>query len=158
MNKDDTELWIVWDLDDTLVDLSFRKDLFEKSNKNYDVLFKPELVQFDKVNVPILTLKQHLNNLQGIKHLILSARPVTMFEATAEWLLKNNIGYDEIILKGNDQKSRYLYTPQWKIDRILGVTVDQPTNVVLAVDDSDEVLRLYKQHGISALDAKLFTN
>jgi len=158
MSKYNTELWIVWDLDDTLVDLSFRRDLFEKSNKNYDVLFKPELVQFDKVNVPILTLKQHLNNLKNVKHLILSARPVTMLKATTDWLLKNNIGYNEIMLKGNDQKSRYLYTPQWKMDRILGITVDQPTNVVLAVDDSDEVLRLYKQHGISALDAKLFTN
>ena len=158
MSEDDKTLWIVWDLDDTLVDLSFRKDLFEKSNKNYDVLFKPELVQFDKINVPILTLKQHLNNIPDVKHLILSARPVTMLKATTDWLLKNNIGYNEIILKAYDQKSRYLYTPQWKMDRILGLTVDQPKNVVLAVDDSDEVLRLYKQHGISTLDAKLFTN
>ena len=86
---------IIFDLDGTLCDCEHRVHFMRERPKRREE-FHSACV-FDKV-VPACKALIDMAEEKGIKVILLSARPARFKPQTEEWLTKNNIHYDQLIL------------------------------------------------------------
>jgi FMN phosphatase YigB (HAD superfamily) len=119
------------DLDDTLADISHRRHFYE--SKQWDKY--NSLIPLD---TPIINSIEFVNSLYGSFYIIiLTGRYECYREVTLSWLITNNVKFDELIMKPNDdERSSYYFKTEWiKInnDKLLAV-----------FDDRDDIIEFCK--------------
>jgi 5'(3')-deoxyribonucleotidase len=79
----------------------------------------------------------------------LTARPEKFRNLTTQWLLKNNIGFDDLLMRPNDD-----FRPAGEVKLSLCEScfgVDWKDKVLMMIDDNDKVIEAFKGEGITCL-------
>lgn len=148
--------YAIFDLDNCLADDSERLRLIDWSAADPEARYRPyhEPCDRDAVGREAMALLDKLRE-RGVVPLFLTARPITFRAKTEAWLMRNRLaqnGTPLILLMRNrddhrhsvDLKASQLATlrDEWSI----------PLEAVeLAVDDREDVLRMYQSAGITAI-------
>ena len=82
-----------------------------------------------------------------INVILLSARPARFKALTEEWLAKNNIHYDQLILSNYPE----LTDPEFKL-KMYRELIEPYADVIFTVDDRDTVVRMWREIGLTCLD------
>jgi len=82
----------------------------------------------------------------GIRIVIVTSRYNNFLYETVEWLKAHNIYYDELYMRdATDDRTHYLVKKD-----ILNVLKSKGYNILLAVDDNPEIIKLWQEHDIVA--------
>ena len=135
---------IIFDLDGTLCDCEHRVHFMRERPKRREE-FHAACV-FDTVIVPSKALIDMAEE-KGIKVILLSAHPSRFKAQTLEWLQKNDIHYDQLILSGYPE----LTDPQFKL-KMYRELIEPFYEVLFAVDDRDSVVSMWRDNGLTCFD------
>ena len=130
---------VVFDLDGTLADTM-------KWKKHH----KHDHPKFAKEALKVGTIKKNVNKIrewheQGDDVIILTARSAHYEDETKKWLDKNDIPYDQLLMRpADDSKTK---DPVIK-ERILKADVLPKYDVVKAYDDKRKNVKMYREHDI----------
>jgi len=123
---------IVIDLDGTLVDSSHREPYDYKEIKN------------DKVVRPVYDIMFWVSDyMPKVKVIILSGRNENCRVKTENWLDKNLVNYDEIILNKNAENQ--VIFKEKAIKQLM-----KKYNIFYCLDDNPEVVKMFKSLGLKA--------
>ena len=135
---------IIFDLDGTLCDCEHRVHFMRERPKHRDEFHSACI--FDTVIAATRTLIEMAEE-KGIKVILLSARPIRFKALSEEWLAKNNIHYDQLILSSYP----HLSDPEYKL-KMYKELIEPFYEVIFAVDDRDTVVAMWRENGITCFD------
>ena len=135
---------IIFDLDGTLCECEHRVHYMRERPKRREEFHYACI--FDGVVAAVKALID-MAETSGIKVILLSARPIRFKALTEEWLTKNAIYYDQLILSSYPELS----DPEYKI-KMYRELIEPFYDVIFAVDDRDTVVRMWRDNGVTCLD------
>jgi len=146
--------YAIFDMDDTLCTLEHRRDKAMESGKmNYKTLFDPNLVEYDLPEDHVVDLAETLA-MFNTKIIIMTARPYYMDTATREWLINNNIPFDQLITK--EKNKVFQKSSLWKESKLLELLQDiSIEQIVLSIDDNKDNQAMFESYGIPVFDPLL---
>ncbi len=138
---------LICDLDGTLSNASHRVHFIERRPKDWNSFFKGQIK--DPVNQWCLDLIQEKAN-EGVKILFVTARPENQSRSTIEWLhqktsFKVEIGQNLFMRPNGDRREDVIIK-----NKIYEDLIKPHFEVVLAVDDKETIIEMWKTHGINA--------
>jgi phosphoserine phosphatase len=157
------ERWAIFDLDNTIANINERLKASTDTitgKLNYNLLHDKELIRLhDKPIKGTIELIKNLSDF-GVKILILTARADETRAVTIDWLSKNNVKYDNLIMKSF--KDTYVKSFHWKEKQMhnfmnkYNITYEQ---IILSSDDYGRNQTMFESWGIPCLDPNvLYTN
>ena len=154
--------WAIFDLDNTIANINNRlkASTDPKTGKlDYSLLHNVEYIKlYDTPIKSTIDLMKNLSNF-GIKILILTARADTTKVVTIDWLFKNNVRYDKLMMKS--LKDTYMKSNQWKENNMQSFMEKNnltPESIILSADDHSKNITMFESWGIPCLDPnKLIT-
>jgi predicted kinase len=126
---------VIFDLDGTLACIGNRSPYDSKNCAQ------------DYVNISIDYLRSLLFKYSGAKVIIFSGRKDDAEEETKLWLLKNGMNYDELHMRRADDNRKDSLI---KLEMFYEYIRDK-YNVIFAVDDRDQVVKMWRDLGITCL-------
>ncbi len=135
---------IIFDLDGTLCECEHRVHYMRERPKRREEFHSACI--FDGVVAAVKALID-MAETSGIKVILLSARPIRFKALTEEWLTKNAIYYDQLILSSYPELS----DPEYKI-KMYRELIEPFYDVIFAIDDRDTVVRMWRDNGVTCLD------
>lgn len=140
----------IFDLDGTLADISIRREIAinEKTDNqkkfNWKRFFDPELIINDFPNKNVIDFFKHLV-LKDKTIFIVTGRSENLNLVTCQWFAKYSIhGYEEMFMrKYGDHREDTIVK-----DEIYREKIQPYYNVVLAVDDRNSIVNLWRSLGI----------
>ena len=143
----DTNTWVIFDLDGTLALIDERRAFSTKSNGkiDWDKFFAPENVQMDKPNVPVITMAQTLKA-QGFNIAIFSGRSIGTENATMDWLSQFNVPFDAITMRPIRD-----FTPDDKLKSDWFDAKFSNSDVLCVFDDRNKVVDMWRDKGITCM-------
>lgn len=135
---------IIFDLDGTLCECEHRVHYMRERPKRREEFHSACI--FDGVVAAVKALID-MAETSGIKVILLSARPIRFKALTEEWLTKNAIYYDQLILSSYPELS----DPGYKI-KMYRELIEPFYDVIFAIDDRDTVVRMWRDNGVTCLD------
>ena len=149
--------WAIFDLDNTIANINDRLQKSTINDKlNYKLLHNQEYIKlYDK---PIKATIDLVNVLSAfnIRILILTARADSTRSVTVDWLLKNNVIYDALIMK--TLKDTYVKSFEWKEKQMhkfmdkYNISYEQ---IILSSDDYGKNQTMFESWGIPCLDPNI---
>ena len=139
-------LTVIFDLDGTLalIDKRRAKALKVNGKLNWGEFFKPENIQLDEPNIPVIKTFQALKQ-AGFEVGILSGRDAISRKETEDWLHENGIWPD--FLKMRPQGS---HTPDDVLKKVwLDELQAEGKSVMCVFDDRDKVVKMWRDNGIN---------
>lgn len=135
-------IWI--DVDNTLADSSRREHYLKGPKKDWDGFFS------DAVNDPVNEwCKQLIIGMKdNVEILICSARSDKYRKITEQWLGKNNIPYDELIMRRRNDFRRDDIVKEIMLE----FEIKPRFNLLFSVDDRKQVIDKIRTHGVTVLD------
>ena len=138
---------VIFDLDGTIALIDKRREL--STNKDYkidwDIFFDPKNIKLDKPNYPVIDILKLLKS-KGFKIFILSGRLNTTKEATLEWLYKNNIEFDQIKMRKNTIKGKYISDVELKEKWMTEIGKE---NIFCVFDDRNTLVEMWRRNGLT---------
>lgn len=134
---------VVLDLDGVISDATHRQSYLRRSPQDWRGFF---LASADD---PVIETGRALAGSIDADHavVILTARPSYTADATAEWLVRNEVRHDLLITRpAGDRRS----SPDYKRDEI-AVLEAAGFDVELAIDDDIEIVKMYRGAGVFAM-------
>ena len=148
--------YAIFDMDDTLCTLEHRRDAASKNGRHkidFNILFDPKLVEYDKPNGHVVELAGILN-MFNTRIIIMTARPHYMEQATRDWLKHHRIPYFKIITK--EKNKVFLKSSIWKESKLLELLQDiSIEQIVLSIDDNKDNQAMFESYGIPVFDPLL---
>lgn len=135
---------IILDLDGTLCDCEHRVHFMRERPKRREE-FHSACVH-DSV-IPASKAIIDMAEEKGIRVILLSARPIRFKPQTEDWLKRNHIHYDQLILSSHPE----LNDPDYKI-KMYKELIEPFNEVIFTVDDRDTVVQMWRQNGLTCLD------
>ena len=133
---------VLVDMDGTLADVSSMRHYVKGDRKDFDRFHKSACL-FAPVNEEVREYLRDASEM-GTAVLIVTARKRMWGDLTKQWLDKHRIPYDRIYMRANnDQRKDYLVKKD-----ILARIHSQGYNVVMAIDDNPNVIKLWESEGI----------
>ena len=138
---------IIFDLDGTLALIDERRELSTKPNGkiDFDKLHDPSLIKHDKPNWPVIKMAQLFAE-QGFKIVIFSGRSDKTFNATTNWLFKNNIRWHLLQMRPKDKHF-------WADNKLKQHWLDNleltKDNVFAVFDDRNQVVDMWIKNGLT---------
>lgn len=140
---------VVCDIDGTLADIKHRlhfvRDLPEGVKKDWKSFF---------AGIPGDTLREDIRDLLnkalegfGKRLILVSARPEDHMEATEEWLAKNGIVYDCLLMRKKGDKR-----PDTEVKADIYERYLKPYSVEVVFDDRPVVIEMWRQKGLNVID------
>lgn len=143
---------IVFDLDGTLCDIMHRLHHIKGETKNWE-MFHSECVN-DTPKPAIVTLWRALAFYRGytdLKLIVVSGRSDTVRKETTEWLMRNGIDPDEIIMRPHgDHTPDDQLKQHWLLTGRLGLK----ENILFCVDDRQRVVDMWRFNGLTCLQVE----
>lgn len=135
---------IIFDLDGTLADERERHHLYDQ--KKYDEYFMSCFQDKPIQNIIDLTHKYHN---EGFIIWIMTGRYYICEDLTKNWLIKHNVYYDHLKLRGKDNfVPDYVIKPAWA-RKLIGLD-----KIHLVYDDQDKVIQGFQEKGLKVVDVK----
>ena len=147
-------MWVIFDLDGTIADISQRREVSEKENGtlDWDKFFNSDNIGLDKPFIKIITLVNMFNNI-GVNIAILSGRCKSTKEATQKWLKLNNVPYN--ILKMRPTSTKWKFMPDDKLKKIwlddLWPEQEREGKLLMVFDDRQKVVDMWRENNITCL-------
>ncbi|MCY3411819.1 MAG: hypothetical protein INQ03_09320 [Candidatus Heimdallarchaeota archaeon] len=129
---------VLCDLDGTLYNVSHRIHLINQSWKSFF-----NAIDKDIVNQWCLDLLKGMNH-QGYKIILLTGRPEEYKDITKELLDRDQVPFDELIMRKNGD-----YRKDYEFKEQIIETIDD--EIILAIDDQLAVINVFKKYNIPAL-------
>ncbi len=138
---------IIFDLDGTIALIDKRRELSTKKDYkiDWDIFFDPKNIKLDKPNYPVIELLKLLKS-KGFKIFILSGRLNTTKEATLEWLHKNDIEFDQIKMRKNTIKGKYISDVELKEKWMTEIGKE---NIFCVFDDRNALVEMWRRNGLT---------
>ena len=144
IREDDMKKIVIFDLDGTLALIDKRRDLATKDNGKFDwdVFFNPDMVDLDDPNTPVIQMADLLST--DYRIWILSGRSDVTQQATRDWLVKNGVYYDHLVMRPQN----HLYLPDNDLKQMWldNIGVD---NVAMVFDDRQQVVDMWRKNGLT---------
>jgi predicted kinase len=142
---------VIFDIDGTLANIEHRLHYLE-GDKDWAAFFDD--MQDDKPIEPIAELARLLHKAVEARHgleavLIVTARPdrADWRQTTIDWLDLHDIAYDRIYFRAEDDRRPDQLVKAEILQRIL----DDGYDPQLVVDDRPQVVRMWREHGLTTL-------
>ena len=142
MNKN--KKTVIFDLDGTLALIDSRRELSigDDGKMDWSKFFDPDMVDLDDPNTPVITMANLLSNTHRIW--ILSGRSDVTQQATIDWLDKNNVTYDHLVMRPQD----HLYMPDNDLKQMWLDNIGKD-NVAMVFDDRQQVVDMWRSNGLT---------
>lgn len=136
---------ILFDVDGTLANISHRRSSLDGSKPDWK-LFN-SLMGEDKPNGPIVELYKTLWETQHYQLILVSGRSENQRSVTEQWLVWNEIPFDQLLMRSEGD-----FRPDVEIKREFLEEIRQSKNeILLAVDDRQSVVAMWRENGITCL-------
>lgn len=137
---------VIVDIDGTLANCEHRKHLLETKPKRYDEFYS--LVHKDTLIKPVAATVQALSHFYPI--IYVSGRRVETRNATIKWLRNNNLwAYPfTLFMRGEGDRRPDVEVKQQILDMLL---VEYKLHILLAIDDRNSVVAMWRANGIQCL-------
>lgn len=136
---------IIFDLDGTLADINHRRVHLEKENPDWKA-FNNEMAN-DTPNAPIVDLYNTLWDSNHYELIIVTGRMEDRRDVTEEWLNTYKIPFERVIMRAEkDFRSDHEIKQE-----ILEALLAENKKIVLAIDDRQQVVDMWRKNGITCL-------
>ena len=135
---------VIFDLDGTLALIDKRRDIStdDKGKMDWGKFFDPKNIDLDLPNQPVIDTVDLLST--DYRIWILSGRSDVTHQATRDWLYKNGVYYDNLVMR--PQNLLYLPDNELKQMWLDSIGVD---NVAMVFDDRNQVVDMWRQNGLT---------
>ena len=135
---------VIFDLDGTLALIDKRRAISTKDNgkMDWDVFFNPKMISLDDPNLPVIKMANLLSN--DYRIWILSGRSDVTQQATIDWLDKNNVTYDHLVMRPQN----HLYMPDNDLKQMWLDNIGKD-NVAMVFDDRQQVVDMWRDNGLT---------
>ncbi len=138
---------VIFDLDGTLALIDKRRALATKSGKmDWDVFFHRDNIKLDVPNTPVIKMAQMLDS-QGFNIVILSGRSKVSYRTTRQWLIQNDVPFDDIHMRPTSDDWHYMKDSDLK--QIWLDTVVDKDDVFAVFDDRQQVVDMWRKNGLT---------
>jgi hypothetical protein len=131
----------IYDIDGTLANVDPYLHFVRGSDRDYDAFHSASIDALPNIEV-VEMLNQAFFNQQHI--LIVTSRKERWRGLTSYWLAKNDIGHHALYMRGDDDNR-----PDYEAKKDMLDKIKKHWNVVHAVDDNPNVIKLWEDYGIS---------
>ena len=146
MNKD--KKIVIFDLDGTLALIDKRRALATKDGKmDWDVFFDRDNIKLDVPNTPVITMAQLLKS-QGFTIIIFSGRSKVSYRTTRQWLIQNDVPFDDLQMRPTDDYHHYMKDSDLKQMWLDTATFDKD-DVFAVFDDRNQVVDMWRKNGLT---------
>ena len=138
---------VIFDLDGTIALVDKRRKLSAKENGkiDWDIFFDSKNIKLDQPNLPVI---ETLNSLKerGFKIIILSGRLNTTKNATLKWLKKNKVQFDQIKMRENTPKGKYISDIDLKQKWLNEIGQE---NILCVFDDRKKLVEMWRKNKLT---------
>lgn len=135
---------VIFDLDGTLCDISHRLHHVQGENKNWDAFYKDCVNDVPKDNViEMLCCLEEYHDI-----IISSGRSEDVRKETEEWLDKNNVKYNQLLMRPTK-----CYTPDNALKKMWLDTgkLGPKEEILFVVEDRDRMVQMWRGAGLTCL-------
>ena len=133
---------VIFDIDGTLADVSWRRHHLHKKPKDWESFHKG--IPQDKA-IPSMVRLCNILHASGINILLCSGRSEQYRPETVEWLAQQGVNYHELILRrDNDKRSDVI------IKREMLAGLDR-ASILFVVEDRSGVVEMWRSEGLVCL-------
>lgn len=138
---------IIFDIDGTLADVEHRRHFVDGSNgkKNFHAFY--EAMGYDGVHEDIRDLYIMYCRTYKYIPIICTGRPEKYREVTRDWLWKYSIFSDRLLMRPDERG----HEPDYLIKQDMLNDLKQDYDIKLAIDDRDQVVKMWRENGIRCL-------
>ena len=133
----------VFDLDGVLSDAAHRQHLVHGSQRSWNLFF--DLCGQDPVIAEGSTLLDEVD--EGHQVVLLTARPARVAPQTLDWLERNGLRWDLLIMRDYGDYSMARDYKQWSVHELRGYGFE----LTLAVEDDRRNLAMFEREGIPSV-------
>tara|TARA_Y100000361_G_scaffold71116_1_gene62962 strand:- start:125 stop:634 length:510 start_codon:yes stop_codon:yes gene_type:complete len=159
IKKDNMKNTVIFDLDGTLALIDKRRALAgvipgapEASNPqmNWKVFLDPENIFLDEPNIPVIKMAQLLHS-QGFKIVIFSGRTKATYRTTRQWLIQNDVPFDELHMRPNDRDDggHWHFMSDNKLKQHWLDTLVDKDDIFAVFDDRQQVVDMWRSNGLT---------
>jgi len=135
---------VIFDIDGTLSCTRHRQKHVDGEKKDFDKFYS--LMHLDPVRPEIAHLAEMYDDL-NFKIVLCTGRPEKYREVTIAWLDKFGIMHDTLMMRPDDQP----FEQDYKIKAAMLEEIEKTDTVHLAIEDRNQVVRMWRDHSISCL-------
>ena len=135
---------IIFDIDGTLADIEHRRHLVDGSKKKDFDAFYDEMIA-DNININVWELYSLYATSGQWCVVICTGRPEKYREVTEYWLKSYKITYDRLLMRPDDRR----FDPDYQIKTRMLEDLRKTHDIQIAVDDRDQVVKMWRQHSIT---------
>jgi phosphoglycolate phosphatase-like HAD superfamily hydrolase len=136
-----SQLAYIFDVDGTLANVDPYIHLVRGPNKDYDSFHEASIDALPNFEV-VQMLNQAFFDQMHI--LIVTSRKENWRGLTSRWLANNDIGHHALYMRKDDDNR-----PDYEVKKDILLKIKKHWNVVHAVDDNPNIIRLWEEYGIS---------
>ena len=139
---------VIFDLDGTLADISARRKLATKDNGklDWDVFLDRDNIKLDVPNQKVVDLARMINDTDKYQIWILSGRTKATYRTTRNWLIQNDIPFDDLIMRPTDDYHHYMKDSDLKQMWLDSISKD---SVAMVFDDRQQVVDMWRKNGLT---------
>ena len=139
---------VIFDLDGTLADISVRRNLATKDNgkMDWDVFFDRDNIKLDVPNQKVVDMARMINDTDRYQIFILSGRSKSTYRTTQQWLIQNDIPFDDLIMRPTDKHHHYMKDSDLKQMWLDSIGKD---SVAMVFDDRQQVVDMWRSNGLT---------
>ena len=144
---------IIFDLDGTLANIDHRRNLILKNTPDWDKYVEKKKIDWEKFykecvndtpNVPVVEIYKTLQQTGKYTMVILSGRSEVVRKETEEWLKRNYIEYDLLVMRPDKD-----YTPDEDLKRSWLKKLQETEMVCCVFDDRKKVVNMWRKEGLT---------
>ena len=139
---------VIFDLDGTLADITARRKLATKDNGklDWDVFFDRDNIKLDVPNQKVVDMARMINDTDRYQIFILSGRSKSTYRTTQQWLIQNDIPFDDLIMRPTDKHHHYMKDSDLKQMWLDSIGKD---SVAMVFDDRQQVVDMWRDNGLT---------
>ena len=139
---------VIFDLDGTLADITARRKLATKDNGklDWDVFLDRDNIKLDVPNQKVVDMARMINDTDKYQIWILSGRTKATYRTTRNWLIQNDIPFDDLIMRPTDDYHHYMKDSDLKQMWLDSISKD---SVAMVFDDRNQVVDMWRKNGLT---------
>ena len=137
---------VIFDVDGTLMDIEHRRHFVTQRPKDFDAFRDPEVVMQDTPNKEIFELAKALKD-AGNRIIVSTGRNKRQRATTLKQLMMNGLVFDAMYMRGDTD-----FRPDDELKKeFLTKMKEDGFNPVMAVDDRQQVVDMFRAEGLRVL-------
>ena len=137
---------VIFDVDGTLMDIEHRRHFVTQRPKDFDAFRDPEVVMQDTPNKEIFALAKALKD-SGNRIIVSTGRNKRQRATTLKQLMMNGLVFDAMYMRGDSD-----FRPDDELKKGFLIKMKEDGfNPVMAVDDRQQVVDMFRAEGLRVL-------